>query len=255
MKFNNKHVIGKNVKIGNNVKIGDNTIIYDNVTILDDTVIADNCSIGEPLNAYYFEKKYENPKTIIGSGSLIRSYSIIYASNIIKNKLLTGHHVTIRENSQIGENCQVGSYSDIQGDCEIGDNCRMQSYVGVGKGSNIGNYVFLYPFVILTNDPTPPSETIFGVSIGDYSIITTSSVLLPGTQIGKNCLVSANSCVNGKYEEDSFISGNPAKLIGKLSKMPFFNEMKIRHYPWMNNFDRNMPWNIIGYKEWKKKND
>lgn len=256
MKFNNRYQIGENVCIGKNVKIGDNTIVHDNVTILDNTVISNNCIIGEPTVDYYdFHEKYTNKQTVIGENSLIRSHTIVYCNNELKSGLVTGHHVTIREESRIGINCQIGSYSDIQGFCNIGDYCRFQSYVGIGQGSKIGKCVFLYPFVILTNDPTPPSETILGVEIGDFSVITTSSVLLPGTVLGNLNLVSANSTVNGKFTDDSFISGSPAKYVGKLSKMPFFNEFNLRHYPWMKNFNRNMPWKGTSYVEWAKIND
>lgn len=255
MKFNGKFTLGSNVVIGENVRIGDNCIIYDNVKIGDNTTVCNNSVIGEPTFAYYSSNNYENPLTIIGADSLIRSHNIIYAGSTFGRHLTTGHNVIIRENSSLGSNCQVGSFADIQGNCKLGANCRMQSYVIVGQGSVIGDCVFLYPFVVLTNDPTPPSTTLNGVEIGDFCVITTSSVLLPGTKIRRLSMVSANSTVSGEFPEDSFISGSPAKLIGLLSKMPFFNEEKVRHYPWMRNFSRNMPWDGIGFDNWIANND
>lgn len=257
MKFNDKQVgVGKNVSLGKNVKLGDYTTIYDNVVIEDNVIICDNCVIGEPLTEYYSDDSYRNPKTIIGKDSLIRSYSIIYAGSSFGYKFNTGHRVTIREYSEFGEGCSVGSYSDVQGHCKIGDYCRFHSYVNIGQKSNIGNFVFIYPFVVLTNDPTPPSENLIGSMIDDYTQIAASSLIFPGTTIGKHCLISANSSVGGNYQDDSFISGSPAKRIGKLSKMPFFNHQKKRHYPWPKNFDRGMPWEKSGYDNWiKKSND
>jgi carbonic anhydrase/acetyltransferase-like protein (isoleucine patch superfamily) len=107
---------------------------------------------------------------------------------------------------------------------------------------------------VLTNDPTPPSDELIGVEIDDYSQILTSSVILPGTKIGKNCLVAANSTVSGIYIDDRFISGSPARDIGTLSKMPFFNGRGQRHYPWQYNFKRGMPWENDGYVNWQKTN-
>ncbi len=49
-----------------------------------------------------------------------------------------------------------------------------------------------------------------GVWIASYSIV------LPGTKIGKNSVVSAGSVVHGIFEPSSFIAGNPAKKIRKL---------------------------------------
>ncbi len=253
MKFNGNNVeIGKNVILGHNVKIGDNSIIYDNVIIGDNTIVCNNCVVGEPINNYYQEENYTNPTTIIGSDSLIRSHSIIYAGSQFGSFLTTGHRLTVRENTIAGSHCMFGSYADIQGNCKIGNYNRFHSYANIGQGSELGDHVFIYPFVVLTNDPTPPSTKILGVKIGDFSVITTASIMLPGTVVGKHCLVAANSTVGGCFDDDSFISGSPAKLIGRLSKMPFFNEQKKRHYPWPNNFDRGMPWEGLGYEEWKK---
>ncbi|RXP45410.1 N-acetyltransferase [Lutibacter sp. HS1-25] len=257
MKFNNRNVfIDASVVLGQNVQIGDNTTIYSNVIIGDNTIIADNCVIGEPNNSYYRNQlEYINPKTVIKSNSLIRSYTIIYAGSKFGENLNTGHHVTIRENTTAGKNCSFGSYNDIQGECEIGDYCRLQSYVNIGQRSKIGSFVFIYPYVVLTNDATPPSNLLQGVVIDDYSQITAGCVLLPGTNIGKYCLTSANSTVGGVFEDDSFIAGTPAKKIGKLSKMPFFNEENKRHYPWPKYFERGMPWEGIGFEQWNKLNE
>jgi acetyltransferase-like isoleucine patch superfamily enzyme len=251
MKYNNRNIVlGNNVIIGNNVKIGDNTIIYDNVEIGDNTIICNDCVIGEPQNSYYFDEDYKNPSTFIGSESLIRSHCIFYAGSKFGSHLVTGHRVIIREETEVGDHCQFGSFNDIQGYCKIGNYVKLQSYVNIGQKSIIGNFVFIYPFVVLTNDPVPPSNDLVGSVIGDYSQVTSSSVILPGTIIGKHCLVSANSTVSGSYADDSFISGNPATFKGKLSKMPFFNSNGKRHYPWPINFKRGMPWSEIGYENW-----
>lgn len=257
MKFNNIDIqIGKNVKIGKNVRIGDNTIIYDNVIIGDDTIVCNNCVLGEPLNSYYSDPNYENPPLIIGASSLIRSHSIFYAGSTFGDFLQTGHRVTVREYTKADTHCSFGSYTDIQGFCKIGHYVRMHSYVNIGQKSEIGNYVFLYPFSVLTNDPTPPSNTLVGVKIGDYSQITTGVVMLPGAVIGANCLVGANSTVEGKFEDDSFISGSPAKRVCTLSKAPLFDiETRKRHYPWPFHFKRGMPWEECGYENWNNNLD
>ena len=254
MKFNNKNIsIDSSAILGENVQIGDNTTIYGNVIIGDNTIIADNCVIGEPLNSFYRDQdNYINPKTEIGSDSLIRSFTILYAGSYFGKHLNTGHHVTIREKSKFGSNCSIGSYNDIQGECTIGNYCRFQSNVTIGQKSEIGSFVFIYPYVVLTNDATPPSNLLKGVSIGDYSQITTGCILMPGAKIGKNCLTAVQSTVGGNFEDDSFISGSPAKKVGRLSKMPFFNEKGKRHYPWQRFFERGMPWSGIGFNEWLK---
>ena len=202
MKFNNFNVqISPKATIGKNVKIGDNSAILDNVVIGDNTIICNNCIIGEPLHDYYYNDQYKNPETIIGSDSLIRSHTIIYSGNTIGDNFSTGHRVTIRENMKIGNHCRIGTLSDIQGYSEIGNYCWLHSNVHIGQQSKIGNFVFIYPYVVFTNDPTPPSNICIGPTVGDYSQIAVFSVLLPGVIIGRHCLIGAGSIV-GKNVED-----------------------------------------------------
>ena len=246
MKFNNN-----NIKIGKNVKIGDNTTIYDNVTIGDNTTVCNDCVLGEPLYGYYKDDNYENPELVIGPNSLIRSHCIFYAGSSFGENLQTGHRATMREHTVVGNNCSIGSYCDIQGECTIGSYVRMHSYVNVGQGSEIEDFVFISPYTVLTNDPTPPSEVLAGVKIGKYSQVTTSCVLLPGAVIGRNCLVAAHSTVGGTFEDFSLISGSPAKRVCDVRKAPFFNLItNKRQYPWQRNFERNMPWAGIGFDKW-----
>lgn len=244
MKFTNRGVqISESADIHPSAKIGDGTIIYDNVKIGANTIVANDCIIGEPTNDYYRNDEYKQPNTVIGSDGLIRSHNIIYAGAEIGNNISTGHHAIVRENSKIGNHCSIGTYTELQGDCEIGNYCRFQSNVSVGQLSRIGDYVFIYPFTVLTNDLTPPSEIYCGSQIGSYTQIASSCVILGNAKIGQHCLIAANSTVGGLFEDDSFIHGSPAVYKGKLSKMPFFNQEGKRHYPWPQNFDRGMPWN------------
>lgn len=248
--------IHPSAKIGKGVEIGDHTTINENVTIGDNCIIADHCTVGEPINSFYKNRsQYVQPETKIGAGALIRSFSIIYAGSSIGDNLTTGHHVTIREFTSAGQNCSFGSYNDIQGHCEIGNYSRFHSFVNIGQNSHVGSYVFIYPFSVLTNDPTPPSNKLFGPKIGDFSQIASHSILLPGSEIGANCLVSAGSVVGGSFVDNSFIAGVPASRIGTLSNMPFFDEDGVRSYPWPTRFERGMPWEGIGFQKWIANNE
>jgi UDP-3-O-[3-hydroxymyristoyl] glucosamine N-acyltransferase len=255
MKFNNINVrISPLAKIGKDVKIGDNSVVYDNVTIKDGTIICNDCVIGEPTNDYYFNADYINPSTEIGENSIVRSHTIIYAGNKIGNNFSTGHRVTIRENCDIGNNCNIGTLSDLQGYIKMGNYCRLHSNVHIGQDSKIGNFVFLFPYVVLTNDPHPPSNILKGSSIGDYTVVAVNSVILPMISIGKRCLVGACALVNKDFDDDCLIVGSPAKKFGDTSVIISKEKPGVPHYPWMQNFERGMPWAGDGYDKWLKKN-
>lgn len=256
MKFNQRNItVGQNVTIGQNVRIGDNTVIYDNVTIGDNSVIANDCIIGEPLADYYHNKQYQNPGTIIGPNSLIRSHSIIYASVKTEDGFVTGHRVTIREKTAFGKHCHVGTLSDIQGYTEFGDYCRLHSSVHICQHSKIGNYVFIYPFTVFTNDPHPPSNyNNKGPEVGDYTQIAVHAIIHPGVKIGSNCLIGAGANVLHDVPNFSVFAGNPAKYIGDVEEV-LSKETGESHYPWMNNYEKGLPWEGIGYDKWNEQKD
>jgi acetyltransferase-like isoleucine patch superfamily enzyme len=252
MKFNNRNVyISPNASIGKNVKIGDNSSIYDNAVIGDDTIITNDCVIGEPLAEYYTGSGYKNPETLIGKNSLIRSHSIIYAGCNIGESFSCGHRVTIREYSLIGRHCRIGTVSDLQGHLKIGDYCWLHSNVHIGQQSTIGNFVFIYPYVVFTNDPTPPSNICIGPTVGDYSQIAVFSVLLPGVKIGKHCLVGAGSVVGKDLPDYQLALGSPAKMIKDVREIKS-RETGESHYPWPQRFNRGMPWQNSSFEEWEK---
>ncbi len=241
MKFTGENVrISPNAKVGKNVRIGDHSIIYDNVEIGDGSTIGNHCIIGEPTSDYYSTTDYLNSKTIIGTNALIRSHAIVYSDVHIGDNLETGHRITIREGSRIGHKCKIGTNSDLQGHLTIGDYCQLHSSVHICQHSKLGNYVFIYPYVVLTNDKYPPSEKVLGPTIGDYTQIGVHSVIMPAIKIGNDCLIGANSSVTRDFESHSFIVGNPAKRVSSAEEIK--SDEGEAMYPWKNRFWRNMPW-------------
>jgi len=228
--------------LGTNVTIGPFSIIHDGVTIGNGSSIGSHCEIG------VFSDLASEKTLIIGVNSNIRSHSIFYIGSKFGKSLTTGHRVTIRENTIAGDDFQVGTLSDIQGDCTIGDYVRIHSNVHVGKSSKIGNFVWIFPYVVLTNDPHPPSEVRIGVNIGDFSVIATMSTILPGINIAKGALVGAHSLVNRDVASDTIVAGVPAKTIGLTSRIKLSNSPEESAYPWRRHFHRGYPLEITS--EW-----
>lgn len=236
-------IVSSKAKIGKNVTIGQFTTIYDNVEISDNTVVEAYCEIG-------VENKFSNKNILyIGRNSHIRSHSVFYEGSFFKEKLITGHRVTVREKTVAGKNLQIGTLTDIQGDCTIGDYVRMHSNVHIGQKSNIGNFVWIFPYVVLTNDPHPPSEVLQGVIVEDFAVISTMSVILPNTTIKTGCLIGASSLLGIKTEEGMLYSGNPAKKICLASRIKLKDGTRRPAYPWKSHFARGYPEEVI--LEWE----
>ena len=245
MKIHKTSIIENGAKLGSNVSIGPYSHIGKNVILGDNVVIQGYCEIG--VHSFGNNKK----PLKIGDNSLIRSKNIFYTGSTFGAKLITGHNVTVRENVTAGKNLQLGTFSDVQGDCEIGDYVKCHSSVHIGKSSKIGSFVWIYPFVVLTNDPTPPSLNRERITIENYVVVATSSTILPGLTIKEGTVIAAHSKVTKNTKPHTLIAGKPAKEICATFKIKLKNDKKISAYPWTKHFHRGYPPEVI--KEWKKK--
>lgn len=228
-------LIDDKAKIGNGVSVGAYTIIHGNVVIGDDTQIGSHCEIGVP------SALSGGTPLIIGKSSLVRSHSVFYEGSEFGEKLSTGHRVTVREKTKAGAGFQIGTLSDIQGHCTIGDYVKFHSNVHIGQHSTIGNYVWIFPYVVLTNDPHPPSNVMMGVTVEDYVAIATMSVILPGVTVKSGALVGAHSSVSRTVEPDTVVAGSPAKFICDTSAVKLKDGSGESAYPWRRHFHRGYP--------------
>lgn len=244
MKTGMYSIVSEKAKIGENVTIGDFVTIHDNVVIGDNTIIESYCEIGVSNNLS------DGQVLQIGKNSHIRSHSIFYEGSVFGEGLVTGHRVTVREKTVAGNGFQLGTLSDVQGHCEIGEYVKTHSNVHIGQHSKIGSYVWIFPYVVLTNDPHPPSNVLMGVTLQDFSVIATMSVILPGAVVAKGCLVGAHSSLSGKTKEDMIYAGNPAKCIGPTSKLKLKDGSRQPAYPWRKHFKRGYPQEVV--ESWER---
>lgn len=254
-------IIGAGVHISDGCHIGDDVVIKDgtyldynciirnNVTINQNSTIGANSIIGE-YEADWFSNHSANARhTSIGANSIIRSESIVYSGVIIGCDCQTGHRVTIREGAVIGNHCSIGTLSDIQGHCVLGDYVRCHSNVHIGMGSTIKSFVWIFPYVVLTNDPTPPSETLEGVTVESFAVIATASTILPGVVIHSDSLVAAGATVGKDVQSKDVVGGTPAKVISTIDRIKNHTTGD-DVYPWRYHFDRGMPWEGEGFEKW-----
>ena len=232
-------IVSPHARIGKGVSIGPFTIIHDSTMIDDNSVVGSHCELGHP------SRSAEGRPLVIGKNSLIRSHSIFYEGSTFGEGLTTGHRVTVRELTTAGKHLQIGTLSDIQGHCEIGNYVRTHSNVHIGQKSKIGNFVWIFPYVVLTNDPHPPSNICIGCEIDDYAAIATMSVILPGVKVGKGALVAAHSSVHRDVEPHTAVGGSPAKFLCETRKIKRRDGSGEPAYPWTTHFHRGYPEDLV----------
>ena len=242
-------IIESNVQIGDNTYIDSNTIVRSGTQIGENSFVGANCIIGEYLMDFCINRTSGSHVLKIGNDALI-----IYTDSEIGEGFQTGHQVTIREKSQIGNHVSVGTLSDIQGNCSIGNYVRMHSNVHIGQLSVVDDFVWIFPYVVLTNDPTPPSNNFVGVHIHPFAIVATGTVVMPGIEIGQDALVAAGCTVTKNVEPYAVVMGNPGKPRGDVRTI----KSKITGepiYPWRHHFDHYMPWAESDFDTWYKSLD
>lgn len=237
-------VISEDSVIEEGACIGPYTIVHSGVHVGAGTTIGSHCVIGEPAPSAAGER------LVIGAGSTIRSHSILYAGSDLGPRLETGHHVTIRERTVAGEGLRAGTRADIQGDCTIGRFVRIHSGVFVAKLSILGDFCWLFPHVILTNDPTPPSDDEWhrGVNVAEHAVVGAGTTVLPGVRIGRHAVVGAGSLVTRDVDDGQAAIGSPARTIGSASQIGLRDGRGTSAYPWNLRFRRGYPDSVV--EEW-----
>ncbi|WP_026572508.1 acyltransferase [Bacillus sp. UNC438CL73TsuS30] len=110
---------------------------------------------------------------------------------------------------------------------KVGKNFSRQEEVKIDPSHceliSIGDNVILAPRVhILAHDastkPFLESTKVGRVTIGNNVFIGAGSIILPNVKIGNNVVVGAGSVVTRDVEDNSVVSGNPAKFIKHTSE-------------------------------------
>lgn len=231
--------------IGAGVTIGPFAVLLDGVELGDGVTVGSHCILGEPTTGFY-SGDGGGGSCVVGAGSIIRSHTVVYAGASLGAGTRTGHHVTIREGCSIGDDVQIGTNCDLQGDLSIGDHVRLHSGVFVAQGTVIEDFVWLFPSVVLTNDPHPPSDTCTqGPTIRRYAAVGAGATIMPGVEVGEHALIGSGSLVTRDVGAELLALGVPARVVGSV------REVECRHghldavYPWPRQFRRGYPDGVL----------
>ena len=164
--------------------IGRNTQIYYKSLIINKlrggVKIGDNCLIGRTRHRYHAGMPFYT--TLLNDG---------FNSHII-----------------IGDNCRInGAYIHAQDFIEIGKNCVMASGISIIDSN---------AHIINSFDRTKGKDKPKGIKIGNNVWIGINAVILKGTVLGNNCVISAGSVVKGSFPDNVIIQGNPAIITDRI---------------------------------------
>ena len=141
--------------------------------------------------------------------------------NIKIYKVKFGENVKIIQPSniyecEIGDNCFIGPFVEIQKNSKIGSNTRIQSHSFICELVTIGNDVFIGHGVMFINDkfvnskPANNDTSLWkSTNIGNNVSIGSNSTILP-VNICDNAVIGAGSVVTKNILTPGIYAGNPA---------------------------------------------
>jgi len=138
-----------------------------------------------------------------------------------------GHNVTVVEPAniyecEIGDDCFIGPFVEIQKGVAIGKRCRIQSHAFVCELVTIGDDCIVSHGVMFINDPYKIGGPARGdrtlwkkTRIGNSVFIGTNATILP-VEICDHVVIGAGSVVTRDIRASGVYAGNPARLLRKL---------------------------------------
>lgn len=139
----------------------------------------------------------------------------------------------------LGDHVFIGHFNFIEASqgMEIGEGCQVTNFVSITTHSS--HHSLRVHGKSYTNTVNPTGYARGPVRIGAYTFIGPHAVVMPGTTIGRGCIVSAFSYVQGHFPDFSIISGNPATVTGDVRKTDMklledHPELKSHYDEWQN---------------------
>jgi acetyltransferase-like isoleucine patch superfamily enzyme len=132
----------------------------------------------------------------------------------------TTHISNLGDNLRIGNNVFIGHFNYIDAynaKINIGDNVQITNYTSILTHSTHNSVRFFLDN--LTDVDLIDINNIANISIGRNTYIGPHSLIMPGTEIGENVIISAYSFVKGKIPDYSVVRGAPGRIVGSTKNV------------------------------------
>lgn len=130
----------------------------------------------------------------------------------------------------VGPDCNIGDHAFIEGGAVIGRGVTVKNGVCLWEGVTIEDHAFLGPCAVFTNDllprsPRAPSAAdryagkawLVKTRVCEGASVGANATIRCGVTLGRYCMVGAGSVVTRDVAPFTLVSGNPARVMGRVS--------------------------------------
>lgn len=217
--------IGPGAVIGDGCRIGYGAVVHAGSVVGNATAVGEYAVIGrDPYRSrasLFPEPRPDLSPASIGPECVIGTAATVYLGCDLWAGVVVADQATVREDVSVGTLTIVGRGVCIENEVKIGRNCKLETGSYVTAWTSIGDYVFLGPYAVTTNDnflgrTEKRVAAMRGPRIDDGSRIGANATLLPGITLGRDCLVAAGSVVTRDVPPGKMVKGVPASLCGDV---------------------------------------
>ena len=154
-------------------------------------------------------------------GSRVERGAIVRGPTIIGRNTVVRSHAYIRGHVMVGEGCMIGHSTELRQTLVL-NRTNIPHYNGVftslvGNNVLIGGYTTTANFLLTgkkieirltregVNRSFPTGLILFGAVVGDGAKVGAMSILLPGTLIGRQCLIHPKATLSGYLAPHSLV--------------------------------------------------
>ena len=159
---------------------------------------------------------------MINSPPHIGKYCTI-AQDVDFGERVTLHGFSNLYGCQIGDDCRIGTFVEIQSNTILGKRVRVQSHSFICSNITIEDDVFIGHNVSFINDRYPTTSKAAdgtweaeGTRVCHGASIGTGAVILCGIVIGEGAVIGAGSVITQDIAPHTVVAGVPAKVMRKL---------------------------------------
>jgi len=209
--------------------------VHPNVSLGTNVLIERGVVIGKPPKGF----ESGELETIIGSNTVLRTGTVIYAGATIGDCFSTGEYAVVREKVKIGDQSVVGQHCLVLPEACLGNRVTIHSLCLIAEYSKIGDDSWLGPGVITLNTLYPKAfnrsrkeetDREGAPKIGKFVRIGGNVTVNPFVELGDYVVVGAGSVVTKSVPAGKLTYGNPARIIRDVNDLRARYDKSVRPY-------------------------